>query len=85
MPTLKRTYAMPRETVERFERAVGAGKRSKTIDRLVRSWLDEQERARLRAQVIEGCREMADVLEETEREYHSLEEEVERGNGEQPA
>lgn len=78
MASLKRTYAMPRETVERFERAVASGKRSKLVGNLVRSWLDEQERARLRAQMIEGCREMADVLRETELEYHPLEEEVER-------
>ena len=32
----------------------------------------------LRRDIIEGCREMADVHLETEREYHPLEEEVER-------
>lgn len=34
----------------------------------------------LRQNIIEGCREMWDVYVETEREFHSLEEEVARAN-----
>ena len=41
--------------------------------------LDRQRRDELRQEIIEGCREMADVYLELEREYHPLEEEVQRG------
>jgi predicted RNase H-like HicB family nuclease len=40
--------------------------------------LDRQRREQLRKEIIEGCRDMADVYLEVEREYHPLEEDVER-------
>jgi len=79
MGTVKRTYALPPGVVEEFERAVGSGKRSSVIANLLQNWLVERRRAELRRQVIEGCREMADVYGELERAYHPLEEEVHRG------
>ena len=45
---------------------------------MLREWLDKQQREQLRREVIEGCREMADVYLEIEQEYHPLEEEVAR-------
>ena len=77
----KRTYSLPPETVERFERSVAAGKRSAVVSQLVGSWLDEQQREELRADIIESCREMWDVHLEMEKEYHPLEEEVARKYG----
>lgn len=77
----KRTYSLPPETVERFERAAAVGQRSAIVTRLVDEWLDEQQRQQLRADIIEGCREMADIYLEIEKEYHPLEEEVERRYG----
>ena len=77
----KRTYSLRPETVERLERAVAAGKRSTLIDQLVDSWLDEQEREALRADIAEECREMWDVHLEMEKQYHPLEEEVARKYG----
>lgn len=74
----KRTYALPSEIVEEFERAVESGKRSAAIAALVREWLEEQKRARIRESVIEGCREMAEVMLEIEREFHTADEEVAR-------
>jgi metal-responsive CopG/Arc/MetJ family transcriptional regulator len=79
MSLIKRTYALPAETLERFEKAVAAGKRSATISSLIESWLEGRRKARLRKEVVEGCREMASVYLETEKEYNPLEEEVERG------
>jgi hypothetical protein len=76
MALLKRTYALPQGTVEEFEKAAPPGKRSALIAELVRGWLEHEKRERLRREVIEGCREMADVYLEVEREYHPLEEEV---------
>ncbi len=78
MKLAKRTYSLPSRTVERFERRVGPGKRSNIINDLVEHWVDEQEKAELRAQVIEGCRDMADVYLEMEQEFHALEEETDR-------
>lgn len=40
--------------------------------------LSKEQRDRLRKAVIEGCHDMADVMIEMEREYHPLEEEVQR-------
>ena len=37
---------------------------------------DQQGQADLRAAIIKGCKEMAEVYLETERDYHPLEEEV---------
>jgi metal-responsive CopG/Arc/MetJ family transcriptional regulator len=74
----KRTYALPPETVREFDEAVQPGRRSTVVADLMQSWLDERRRARLREAVIEGCKEMADLYLEIEREYHPLEEEVER-------
>jgi len=81
MPLVKRTYALPQETLEEFECAVSAGKRSAVVAELLREWVEAQRRERLRREVIEGCREMAEVYLEVEREYHPLEEEVHRALG----
>lgn len=79
MGLLKRTYTLPADTLEQFEQVVAAGQRSAVIAELLREWLDRQRREQLRREIIEGCREMAEVYLETEREYHPLEEEVHRG------
>lgn len=78
MRLLKRTYSLPQETVEQLERSVAAGRRSALVSRLVKEWLEEQRRAQLRADVIAGCKDMAELDVEIEREFHPLEEEVER-------
>ena len=78
MGLLKRTYALPQQTLEEFERTTAPGNRSALVAELLREWLARQKRERLRKEVIEGCREMADVYLEMEREYHPLEEEVAR-------
>ena len=79
MRSLKRTYALPEDTIIRFEKRVGAGKRSAVLAELMENWLGQTERKKLREEIIQGCRQMADVYLEVEREYHSLEEEVHRG------
>ena len=78
MPLQKRTYSLPAETLKQFEQAVSPPQRSTVIAELLREWLAKQTRNRLREEVIEGCREMADLYLETEREFHPLEEEVHR-------
>lgn len=81
MRPLKRTYSLPRETVERFEHRVGPGKRSAVVKDLVERWVDEEEKAELRNRIIEGCRDMDDVYLDMEREFHPLEEEASRERG----
>ena len=78
MELLKRTYTLPAETLNEFEQTVAPGKRSSTIDAILRDWLADKRRAELRREIIEGCQAMADVYVEIEREYHPLEEEVQR-------
>lgn len=39
---------------------------------------ERRDKEALRQSIIEGCQEMWDVLLETEREFHPLDEEVER-------
>lgn len=55
--------------------------RARLIDEL-ESATAGQKREQLRAEIAEGCREMRDVYLEIEKEYHPLEEEVERKYGE---
>ena len=74
----KRTYALPAETLEQFETSVATGKRSQIVNEALRAWLEARRREELRREVIAGCREMADVYQELEQEFHPLEEEVER-------
>jgi hypothetical protein len=74
----KRTYSIPPDTLAWFEREVGRGKRASVIAGLLRDWLIQKQRDKLRREVVEGCQDMADVYLETEREFHPLEEEVQR-------
>lgn len=78
MGLIKRTYVLPPDVLEQFEREVKPGHRSTVIAELIRHWLDERRRQHLRAQVIEGCQEMADVMEEIEQEFAPLDEEIAR-------
>jgi hypothetical protein len=78
MQLQKRTFSLPADTLERFEKEVPAGQRSSILTELLNQWLDQQQDEQLRREIIEGCREMADVYLAIEREYHPLEEEVQR-------
>ncbi len=81
MRLLKRTYTLPPHTVQQFEDVVLPGERSRVVAQVLGSWLEEKRRAELRAQIEEGCREMWDEYLEVERQFHPLEEEVERKYG----
>ncbi len=73
----KRTYALPADVLEPFERAVTSGRRGQAVAQAMREWLEARRREELRREVIAGCHDMAEVYREVEREYHPLEEEVE--------
>jgi hypothetical protein len=48
------------------------------ISNFFSEWLEHRRRAKLRAKVIEGCREMADVYREVLREWEPLDAEMDR-------
>ena len=52
------------------------GERSKVVAKLMEDWLAERERAELRRQVIEGCKEMAGVYLDVDKEWNSAADEV---------
>ena len=85
MNLVKRTYSLPPDTLASFEHKVPPGGRSSLVAALLRDWLEQQRRERLRKEVAEGCRNMAEVYLEGEREYHSLEEEVHHALEGEPA
>src|SRR5262249_6808721 len=78
MVLTKRTYVLPAKTLGSFEQLVPPGQRSATVALLLQEWLDRSRREKLRREIIEGCKNMADVYLEVEKEYHPLEEEVHR-------
>jgi hypothetical protein len=84
MRLLKRTYTLPANTLKIFEQEVLPNQRDRIIAKLMRDWLDRPNREQLRSEVIEGCREMADVYLQIEQEFHPLEEEVHRALDAQP-
>ncbi len=78
MQTLKRTYALPKATLEQFEQAVTSGQRSSMLAHLIQEWLEKQREEVLEREIIAGCRAMWDINVEMEREFHPLEEQVAR-------
>jgi hypothetical protein len=80
----KRTYGLPADALDPFEKEVPPGDRSAVVATLMRNWLAEKRRKKLRAEVIEGCRDMAELYLEIESEYHPLEEEVHRALDDHP-
>ena len=75
---VKKTYSLPQFLVQKFENMTPKRERSKVISKIIEKWIEERERKRLREQIITGCKEMASIYLEIEKEYHPLEEEVER-------
>src|SRR5262245_28245229 len=78
MTLQKRTYSLPEGLLQSFEQRVPAGQRSHVLGELMRRWLEEQKRARLREEIARGLAEMSDVYREVEREFHPLEQEAYR-------
>lgn len=74
----KRTYALPAQTLKRFEQQIAPGKRSAKVAELIEDWIRERERQALRQNIIEGCREMWDVYLETAQEWGPLDREADR-------
>ena len=78
MRLLKRTYALPPETLARFEKEITSGQRSAKIAQLIEEWIETKERENLRHEIEEGCREMWDAYKETASEWEPLEAEIDQ-------
>ncbi len=68
---VKRTYNLPPDIIARMEAAVGPGKRSELVGSLIAEWLDRSRKARLRAEIVQGCREMFDLDLEEAKAFQS--------------
>lgn len=69
MRRARRTFVPSEETLRLFENAVSAGKRSAVVRELLALWVQDRYRARMRADLIECCREMWDDYEGTARAW----------------
>ena len=76
METAKRTYALPSQTLKRFEREIGPGKRSAKVAELIEAWIRERERETLRKDIIDGCRETDEVYLEVAKEWEGADDEL---------
>lgn len=76
MKLAKRTYALPAQTLRRFEGKIGPGKRSAKVAELIEDWVRAQEREALRQEILEGCREMNDINLEAAREWEGADDEL---------
>ena len=65
----KRTYTLPPDLLQKFERRLAPGERSSSLARIIEDWLAAREREELRQLVIEGCQEMRAEYEQTDREW----------------
>lgn len=79
MKTLqKKTYALPSDVVEEFEKHVAPGKRGKVLGEIVRAYLAEKKREELWQRIEEGFadEENQALYLEVEREWSPLSDEV---------
>ncbi len=78
MKLAKRTYALPSDTLDRFEARVRPGQRSAKVGELLGRWIEEEEREALRRDIIAGCQDMWDVYLDMAEQWAPLEQEVAR-------
>ena len=76
MRLAKRTYSLPPALLQRFEARLESGERSGLIAALIEEWLDERDRAELRKQVIAGCKDMAQIYLDMDKEWTGAADEV---------
>ena len=79
MRLVKRTYTLPPDLLEKFERRLPPGERSSSLARIIEAWLAEREREELRRLVVEGCEDMRSEYEKLDREWAPAADEVWRG------
>ena len=75
MATVKRTYKISEETLRTFEAAFPSGARSQQVERIMRESTESLRLQALRTEVAQGLKAMAEVGEETAREWGGVESE----------
>ena len=75
----KRTYSIDMHVLSGFERSVVSGNRSVVITDLLRKYLADEERARIRHELIAGAKHMNGLYREESEAWSPIEQEV---NGE---
>jgi hypothetical protein len=78
MELAKRTYSLPAEVIAQFEATVPPGQRSATISGIVKAWMEQRRLARLREELVEGCREMAAIYREVAADWQEADDELHR-------
>ena len=76
MQLAKRTYTLPPDLLQRFERRLPPGDRSRSLAKIIEAWLAEREREELRQAVVEGCEAMKDEYQQIDREWAPAADEV---------
>jgi hypothetical protein len=79
MNTAKRTYALPSNTLQRFEREIAPGKRSAKVAELIELWIADRERDAIRGAIVEGCREMNEIYLANAGAWEDADDELWRG------
>jgi hypothetical protein len=79
MILVDKNFQLPKEILDAFELEVDEReKQGELVASLIEKWLDEQARAALKAQVIEGCKYMSETALEVERDFNPMDEELHR-------
>ena len=72
MANRRLTFTLPSEIVKQFEREFPVSQRDSVMAEMMLKTVTDR-RTRRRADLVRGCREMADVYLQIEREFHPLE------------
>ncbi|MCW5941750.1 MAG: hypothetical protein KIS66_05935 [Fimbriimonadaceae bacterium] len=72
----KRTYALSGSLVQEFESAVPSGDRSRVLEELIARKLEEDRLAKLRADIVAMCEDMAEIWTEESEAWNPIEDEV---------
>jgi metal-responsive CopG/Arc/MetJ family transcriptional regulator len=76
MDVAKRTYVLPSDVLQRFEKVIAPGKRSAKVAEILEEWIHEREQEALRQDIIEGCKDMWEVYLKTAHDWEPLDREV---------
>jgi len=76
MQLLKRTYSIEKSVLSAFENSVGSGHRSTLITTLLKKYLADNERQKIRREIIDGAEKMNDIYLSESESWLPTEEEV---------
>ena len=76
MSLYKRTYSIDANIILAFEQLVKSGNRSIVITELLKSFLSQKEREKIRQQIVDGSKHIAEFYQQESSAWNSLEEEA---------